>query len=170
MPVVLARIDQRFIHGTILVSRALAARKVTGVILADGALCRDDTRRRIFDGALAAADPPVAGGTLYVDPAGLPALLREADSPDRRFLVIFGDVAGALAALDAGADLPGLNLGCFCSKSGDRKELFHGFWAGPDETTLLDELAARGVELYFGPLDESHKRYRPARHGRDRNA
>ncbi|MDR1036192.1 MAG: PTS sugar transporter subunit IIB [Deltaproteobacteria bacterium] len=161
MPVVLARIDQRFIHGQILASGALARRRVTGVIVADRALCGDETRKRIFDGALTAADPPVRRGAVYVDPSRICELLDAREVAAERYLAIFGDMAGVLAALDAGAALDALNLGNFCSSADDRSELYQGFTAGPSEIAELDELARRVRQIYFGPLDDPHMCYRP---------
>ncbi|MDR1081208.1 MAG: PTS sugar transporter subunit IIB [Deltaproteobacteria bacterium] len=161
MPVVLARIDQRFIHGQILASGALARRRVTGVIVADRTLCGDEIRKRIFDGALAAADPPVRGGAVYVDPAGIRDLLDADGSVAERYLAIFGDMAGVLAALDAGAAIESLNLGNFCSSADDPSELYQGFTAGRAEIAELDEIASRVGRIYFGPLDDPHLCYRP---------
>jgi mannose/fructose/N-acetylgalactosamine-specific phosphotransferase system component IIB len=162
MPIVLARVDQRFIHGQILASPALASRRVNGVIVADGDLCRDEVRKGIFDGALTAADPPLSGGAIYVEPKALAALLREKDSSGRRFLVIFGDTGGALAALSAGVAMESLNLGNYCPRSEPSRELFQGFRAGPAEIGELDEISRLVSRVYFGPLDASLMRYRPA--------
>ncbi|MDR3155190.1 MAG: PTS sugar transporter subunit IIB [Deltaproteobacteria bacterium] len=160
MPIVLARIDQRFIHGQILASAALAKRKVNGVIVADTALSGDGLRQGIFDGALSAADPPL-GGAHYVDPARLAELLRERDSKGKRFLLIFGDVGGVLQALSDGVPIESLNLGNYCTRSEDPVELYQGFRLGPSEIRELDEIAGRVSRIYFGPLDESRKAYTP---------
>ncbi|MDR1314677.1 MAG: PTS sugar transporter subunit IIB [Deltaproteobacteria bacterium] len=161
MPVVLARVDQRFIHGQILASGALARRRVNGVIVADKALCGNETVKRIYDRALTMADPPIKNGALYVDPSGMRVLLDGKDARGKRYLALFGDMAAVLAALDGGASFDSLNLGNFCSSSEDKIELYQGFLAGAAEIRELDEIASRVRRIYFGPLDEPDTCYRP---------
>jgi mannose/fructose/N-acetylgalactosamine-specific phosphotransferase system component IIB len=164
MPIVLARIDQRFIHGQILVSSALARCRVSAVVVCDRKLCGDAVRKRIFDGALTAADPPLAGGAHYAAPEDLAGLLRTL--PESRFLALFGDIAGALAATSSGVRLESLNLGNFCSLADVQTELHQGFRAGPEELDELDELSRRVPRLWFGPLDGPCEPYRPRKRAR----
>jgi mannose/fructose/N-acetylgalactosamine-specific phosphotransferase system component IIB len=159
MPIVLARVDQRIIHGQIMLSCALAKRKVNGVIVVDASLSGDEALQRIFDGGLAVADPPFEEGAAYVDPADLPELLKRTDSAKRRFLVIFRDISSALEASAAGCPLDSLNLGNFCSDDPEAREIYQGFKAAPGDIEVLDELARRIPRVYFGPLDESLQRY-----------
>ncbi|MDR2612222.1 MAG: PTS sugar transporter subunit IIB [Deltaproteobacteria bacterium] len=162
MPIELVRLDQRFIHGQLIASDALANRGVNAVIMADEALCRDSLRQLSFNVALLAANKPVRHGATFVVPASLPEYLREKDNGGMRFLLLFGDMAGVLQALDGGVAIAALNLGCFVSKSHELVELYHNFKVSPEDRRTLDGLCRRIPLVYFGPPDDLRQTYIPA--------
>jgi PTS system mannose-specific IIB component len=153
MPVVLARIDQRLVHGQVLSSQALASFKVNGVIIADAVLSEDYESQLIFTSALGAADVEFGKGTFYLKPEEISYDLLGLDDPDSRFLVLFRDASAALRAVDAGLSLDTLNLGNYHTLSPDYLILAPSFKVSMDEMQVLDKLSEKIPKLYFGSLD-----------------
>ncbi|MDR2350285.1 MAG: PTS sugar transporter subunit IIB [Deltaproteobacteria bacterium] len=162
MPIVLARLDQRLIHGQVLASPALARDGINGVILADDNISPE--LRRIYDSGMEAADVGFAKGRHYVKPSLLPALLREKDTPDSRFLVLFRDPKSVLVAVTAGLGLESLNLGNYATLSPDPVVLCSCLKLGPSELEDLNLLSRLVPLLYFGSLEyssETSRAYKP---------
>jgi mannose/fructose/N-acetylgalactosamine-specific phosphotransferase system component IIB len=152
MPVVLARIDQRLVHGQVLASEALASFKINGVIIADGPLSEDYESQRIFSSALKAADVEFTKGPYYFKPELLAKLLLEIDEEEGRYLLLFRDARSALQAVKSGISLESLNLGNYNTSSKEFFVLFSSFRVDKHELLELNELSEKIPRLYFGSL------------------
>jgi mannose/fructose/N-acetylgalactosamine-specific phosphotransferase system component IIB len=153
MPVVLARIDQRLVHGQVLASQALASFKINGVIIVDEALSLDLESQRIYSAALKAADVEFTRGPYYLGPESLVSKLGELDNEDARFLALFRDAASVLLAVDSGLRLSSLNLGNYHTSSEDFEVLGSSFKVDKRELLEIDALCAKIPLIYFGSLD-----------------
>jgi mannose/fructose/N-acetylgalactosamine-specific phosphotransferase system component IIB len=163
MPIVLARIDERLIHGQVMSSPALAKFKVNGIIIVDGLLCRNRNMQCILTSSAQSGDCHI-GEIHYVPASGLKGLLERHDSEGKRFLAIFKDLSEALEAVRGGCPLPSLNLGNYTSKDPMKKSLTDGFSVGPEESDALNELHSIVGRLYFDGLNSSSSTYRPSKH------
>ena len=138
MAIVLARVDDRLLHGQVVV----AWRQYLG-----------------FDAAYV-VDDGVAGDPLVVETLRLAApfdlavrtlTVREAASvlaaPSmERIVLLFSEPQAALALLEAGISLNELNLGNLASGPG-RKRVLRSISLSEAETAVLDALSARGVRV-----------------------
>ncbi|MDR2459987.1 MAG: PTS sugar transporter subunit IIB [Deltaproteobacteria bacterium] len=165
MPIVLARIDQRIVHGQVASSPALEDFHVNGVIIADKALSEDAAQKLIFNATLKASNVSLNLGIHYLTPEGVFSFLTEFDSPKARYLALFRDIKGALSAINAGLKLTALNLGNYVSACQSKTALRNCFKVGPEELKELDILSHQVSKLYFGSLDSMHNSsalYKPA--------
>jgi mannose/fructose/N-acetylgalactosamine-specific phosphotransferase system component IIB len=163
MPIILARIDERLIHGQIVSSPALSSLRVNRIIVVDPALKESPVMQGIYNSSLQAGDCPI-DGVSYLKASELKAFLEENDSPAARFLTIFRDLGLALEAARDGNHLPSLNLGNYTSKDPLKKSLTEAFSVGPSESEALNELHSLVGSLYFHGLDSRGSPYSPSKH------
>jgi PTS system mannose-specific IIB component len=163
MPIVLARIDERLIHGQVMTSPALAGRRVNRIIVADAPLAENAALQKIFTSSTLSGDCDIEE-VAYIRPLGLQAFLEESDSPEKRWLAIFRGLTPALEAVRAGLSITSLNLGNYTSQDPQKRALTRAFSVGPGESKILDELHAAVGRLYFNGLSARRPLYSPARH------
>jgi mannose/fructose/N-acetylgalactosamine-specific phosphotransferase system component IIB len=166
MPIILARIDERLIHGQIMSSSALARLRVNQIIIVDGVLKDNSVMQCIYNSSAQSGDCPIEGVT-YLGAAELNDFLQLNDSAAKRFLAIFRDLATALEAARDGTPIPALNLGNYTSKDPLKKSLTDAFSVGPTESLALNELHALIGRLYFNGLNSRSRPYCPAKHSWD---
>jgi mannose/fructose/N-acetylgalactosamine-specific phosphotransferase system component IIB len=141
----LVRIDDRLLHGQVLVNwvRTLALQRL---VIVDDALAADPIARSV----LMAVSP--AHASLWIGPAvaAVDALSSFAEPVDKH-LVIAPSPSAALCLYDAGVHFVVLNVGCLGLSAG-RMPLLPQVSLAPAEMDILDILASRGVELIFQAL------------------
>ena len=71
-----------------------------------------------------------------------------ANPPTGRVLLLFKTPRSALAIVEAGLDLPELNVGNLASGTG-RKRVRHSIALSAEEVETLETLSARGVQVTF---------------------
>jgi mannose/fructose/N-acetylgalactosamine-specific phosphotransferase system component IIB len=153
MPIVLARIDQRLIHGQVLASNALANNKINGIIFADKALSINPMEQDIYSCGAEAADVNFCKGKHFIDPDKLFTVLSALDTVNSRFLVLFKEPTSVLRAILGGLKLEYLNLGNYHTNSPIFKTICPGFKIGPEEEEDLQRLSEYIPFLYLGSLD-----------------
>ncbi|MDR2200377.1 MAG: PTS sugar transporter subunit IIB [Deltaproteobacteria bacterium] len=163
MPIILARVDERLIHGQIMSSPALAALRVNRIIVADGKLSQSFEMQDVYNSTLQSGDYPILGAD-YVPPVELADFLKRRDGRDQRFLAIFRGPDSALEAVREGTPLPSLNLGNFTSREPGRRSLTAAFSVGPRESLVLNELHGLVGTLYFNGLGSKNRPYSPEKH------
>ena len=166
MPIVLARIDERLIHGQIMSSPALSSCKVNHIIVIDALLKGNSAMQRIFNSSVQSGDCPI-GEVSYLSAEELKDFMGENDSSKLRALLLFRDPGSALEAARGGCSIPALNLGNFTSKDPLKKSLTAAFSVGPEESAALNELYSIIGSLYFNGLNSRSSPYRPSRHSWD---
>lgn len=162
MSIVLARVDNRLLHGQILSAWVPALRADAIVVLDDEA-----ASNALLQSAMELALPPDV--TLRVVPVGDARSVLGSLPPASRALVLLRDVADAVRALEAGASLGPLNLGNVHFSPG-RAMVSQAVYLSPAEVEALSELEERGTPVELKtlpresplPLTEIRRRVRQA--------
>ena len=145
MAIVLARVDDRLLHGQVVV----AWRRVLAF----------DTVYVIDDGV--AGDPYLVDTLRLAAPSDLQvralsvveATAALADPPSGRAILLFKTPQAALALVEAGVSLPGLNVGNLAWGAG-RKRVQRSIALSAEEAEVLERLSARGVQVTFQQAPE----------------
>jgi D-glucosaminate PTS system EIIB component len=137
----MARIDDRFIHGQVVVG-CCASLHAERVVLCDEAVARDQFQSRLY----AAAVPD----EISVDFLGVveSARLLESLSEKERgqLIVVTGDCATMLALCEASPVIESVCIGGMHHHS-ESQEFWPGFFLSAGEVACLRTLLDRGVEL-----------------------
>ena len=137
-PAVLVRIDDRLLHGQVLVAWAQALRPHR-IVLASDEVAADPVRRAVY-AALPHEDYEVAVETL----AAAAAELSHAARASRRLLVVCGRPADARRLFELGAAPSQVNVGGMHLAEGKRQLLAYVFLSRQDAEDLR-ALVERGV-------------------------
>ena len=139
MTLVLARVDDRLVHGQVVVGWATALRARRLLVVDDAAAGRAWERE-----LMAASAGELAVRVVAVAEAAA-ALAEEAAQPEPA-IVLFRSPRTALAAVAAGAALTELNVGGMHHAPGKERVLDYVYLDAADRAALA-ELAARGVRV-----------------------
>ncbi len=142
MAVVLARVDDRLVHGQVVLGCCEALR-ADRILVCDEAVAADPFEREIYDLAIT---PPLRAEYLGVEECVRRLRALEADDPDERVLVLTRDLSTMRALVDAGAPLPAVTLGGAHRREG-AQERWPGFYLDDREFAVLESLRARGVRV-----------------------
>lgn len=140
MSIVLVRVDDRLIHGQVVVGwvQALGAQRI---VLVDDAVARSEWERELCSLGV----PPGLGLTFVgVDEAAakVPDWIRAKE----RVLVLMGTVATAVRLSEAAAEITALNLGGVHNGQG-RTERLSYVYLSDEEAAALGRLGERGVRV-----------------------
>ncbi len=138
MSVVLARIDERLVHGQITVGW-MEALGYDRILVADDDLATDDWERGMVESA---APPGVAVEVLPVAAAAR----RLQEGVSGRALVLVRSPVFMLALSRAGAPLAEVNVGGLHYREGSRRYLDY-LYVTPRDIAALRALAGRGIRL-----------------------
>lgn len=140
--IVLARIDDRLIHGQIVTSWC-KLKNADVILIADEKLPQDTFQQRL----LKAAAPP--GITVEIrDLAGSAEFLKQED-PGQKPIILLTKTPQMMEALIAqGVQLGSINLGGMGAKAG-RSQLNKNISASPEEIASFDRLMQSGIEIYY---------------------
>ena len=144
MALIWSRVDCKLIHGQI--SAAWVPHlKAEVVIVADEDTVADAWAQKIMRLSL----PPEISQAHFIPPRGLPGFLAGAEVADKRILLIFKNLAGAIEAAEAGLDLRSLNLGNQLDHDSraETVRLADTFFAGRKELEALAGLQRRGLKV-----------------------
>jgi D-glucosaminate PTS system EIIB component len=139
--IVLCRIDDRLIHGQVVVG--WGQRLGLGFIV----VVDEAVKGNVWEQELYRMGVPAAMDVVFATVAEAAAHLAEWERDPRRGIVLTGDVA-TMAALcaAAGTAVPRVNVGGVHAREGRTERLRYVFLT-PEEAAQLRELAARGVEV-----------------------
>ena len=140
MPILLARVDDRLIHGQVVHGwgRGLGASRY---VIVSNALWADPDHAELY----LLAVPDDARGLVVSEEEILGAALRE-ELEQERTILLFADLGTPLRLVEAGYPLPVLNLGGLHHAAGKLAALPYIFLDAEDRSRL-EALAARGVHV-----------------------
>lgn len=140
MSVVLARVDDRLIHGQVVVGWARAL-EVDCLLVANDAVAADPMQRTLLPMAV----PPHMKVAIWrVSEAA--DHIAKGTVPGERAILLFSSLPDALAFQRAGGPLPELNIGGIRLAPG-RSSLRTAVALGPDDIAAARSLGASGCEL-----------------------
>lgn len=143
MNLIWARVDQKLIHGQIVVAW-VPHLAIDAIVVSDHDTAEDLWVQKVMMMGL----PPEVSVTRFTSPANLSAALSDGDLFGKRVMVIFKDLGGVSTALEAGLPLKYLNLGNQASRPlGQDVRLTENFYASEDELELLASWQAKGLEV-----------------------
>lgn len=140
MTVALARIDDRLVHGQVVVGWGRPLRAAF-VAVVDDALATSEWEQELY--RMGAPDELALE---FVTVAEAARRIAQWEEDPRPGMVLFADVAAVAALRQAGATLPRLNLGGIHHRPGRRERLPYVFLTD-DEFHALEGIAAAGTEV-----------------------
>ena len=140
MTVALVRVDDRLVHGQVVVGWGRPLRAAF-VVVVDDTLAASEWEQELYRMGM---PPELALEFATVAEAGVRRAEWERDP--RPGMVLLGDITTATALAAAGVRFPRLNLGGVHHRPGRTERLPYVFLTD-DEVTALEALAATGVEV-----------------------
>lgn len=148
--VVLARVDDRLIHGEVITGW-LPAYKVNRIYIVDDAVANDNFARRV----LQASAPKYLHCFVYpVDVAA--EKLTAQGNPKERLMILAKTPTTFRRLADKGVSLKALNLGGVGPERG-RKPFFKNVSLNPEEVLACESLMADGCDVYFQLVPEQRR-------------
>ncbi len=139
MHAVLARVDNRLVHGQMLEAWVPALGADT-ILVVDRALASQPLQRAIIE---ALSHPGLQ--VRLMEPMAAAEFLK-AEGKRRKIIVLFSGISGAIEALDEGVSFGRLNLGNIHPREGSRP-LTASVHLTREDVKQLSRLVARGVEV-----------------------
>ena len=151
MEIVLARIDDRLLHGQVVTvwTRATDCQRI---IVCDDEVAKDTVRAML----LTTLAPP---GTL-AHVMGVEETVRACRDPNYgndRCILLFENPASVLRLVELGVDIPSVNIGSMSFRKG-RRRLTAAVSVDEEDISAFRALAKRGVELEVRRVDTDEKR------------
>lgn len=140
--IVLARIDDRLIHGQVVTAWCRTT-SVSQILIADDALVNDGFTQRLLK---AAAPPDITVSILSVDNAGV--FLKEEAEGDERIMLLTKTPEVMERLVDDGVVLKTIVLGGIGMKPG-RNRFNKNVSASPDEVACMKRLVDRGIDMQY---------------------
>lgn len=154
--IVLARVDDRVIHGQ-TTTRWMAVRPADSILVISDKIAADELRCKVLK---AAAGSLKLG--IYTLAQG-PAALARARASQKKFFVISDSIKNFSELLKLGGDFgPALNIGNLNATREGTKNLGDTVMLTDEDAVALDELAAAGIDLQFQLLPDRDIRTWPA--------
>ena len=140
MTLALVRVEDRYIHGQVVVGwgQALGAEQI---VLVDDAVSQSEWEQELYRmGA-----PPGIEVT-FVSVMNAPGRIREVAASRRRAIVVAGDVETMLRLCEVAPEIRAVNIGGLHQAPGRRERLPYVFLSD-EESDQLRRLEARGVDV-----------------------
>ena len=144
MNILLARIDERLIHGQVM-TRWITGLYVTRIILVDDKIARDDF---MVDVLMLSAPVGVEVVVLTVEDA---LKLIASDTSSAKTILLFKDIRYVKALADGGFLIPRLDIGNIGS-SPIRKGITREVFMSPEEQAIAKERCDKGMYIYIQKL------------------
>ncbi len=139
---VLARIDDRLIHGQIVTSWCKSIR-ANIILIADENLSKDSFSQRL----LRAAAPPDIKVEI-MDAEGSTEYLRQNELASQKIILLTKVPQVMEELISRGVEITSINLGGMGAKTG-RRQLNKNISASPEEVDCLRRLMDNGIEIYY---------------------
>jgi mannose/fructose/N-acetylgalactosamine-specific phosphotransferase system component IIB len=142
MGVLLYRVDDRLIHGQVVVGWGRHL-KINSILVCSERVANDELARTMMEMG-APADVRVEVLRLAIGAARI----NRDDFADRAAVVLFETPTDALRLLDMNVNIKKLNIGGMHFRPGKR-QIMEGVSVDKEDCRALNEIAARHVEIYF---------------------
>ena len=139
---VLARIDDRLIHGQVVTAWCRTT-SASSILIADDALVKDDFTQRLLK---AAAPPDISVTILSVAEAG--AYLKEPPDTNERIMLLTKAPEAIEQMADDGVVFKKIVLGGMGIKPG-RNRFNKNVSASPEEVACMKRLVERGIDMQY---------------------
>lgn len=146
--IVLARVDDRLIHGEV-VSVWTPSLNVNRIIVVDDEVAADKFNKRVIK-ALA---PNGVKVNVYGTEKGADILQRDSKDPNERVMILTKTPITYDRMADMGLKLSDVNLGGMGLR-GERTPFIKNVTCSPDEITSIKNLRAKGVHVYYQLVPE----------------
>jgi PTS system mannose-specific IIB component len=150
MAVVLVRIDDRLIHGQVVVGWARSLR-IERIVVANDRISRDEFQKRLME---ISADEGMDIIVMGVNDAA--SRMRDHLFDDKTTLLLIENPKDALRLIEKGVRLDEINVGCMGSGEGRRKILPYLF-IGEEEEEIFRRLGEYGVKIEVRALPQDPK-------------
>ncbi|MGC8657452.1 MAG: PTS system mannose/fructose/N-acetylgalactosamine-transporter subunit IIB [Desulfomonilaceae bacterium] len=140
MPIVLLRVDDRFVHGQIL-QGWLPSTRAQELYIANDGLAEDEVQKMIMECAI-----PYSVKIVIDHVETIARLLNEVDNKDIRRMVIVDTPVDALRLIKAGVKFSHLNLGNMTG-NGKGKSLTRSVAVGEESLMALREILDTGIDI-----------------------
>lgn len=150
MNIVLARIDDRLIHGQV----ATVWTKVTNcqrIIVCDDEVASDSIRSTLLKQV---APPGIKSSVVSVDKG-----VRAYNNPkyeNDKCMLLFTNPASVLRMVEAGVNIKSVNIGGMSFKEG-KKQITNAVSVNDDDIAAFEALHAKGIELEIRKVDSDAK-------------
>jgi mannose/fructose/N-acetylgalactosamine-specific phosphotransferase system component IIB len=140
MPIILYRVDERLIHGQVVVGWGNFL-KIEKIFLINDQIAQNRWERELY---LASVPSEMKGSVLKVSEAK--EILRENNDKEKG-MVLVDSPFDILKLLDVGVSIKSLNIGGMHSNA-KREMVLSYFYLSPEEKEAFKEIMARGVECF----------------------
>lgn len=143
MRIVLNRLDERLIHGQILISyvKKLSAKQI---LIVDDSLANDSLMRNVLQATL----PRKVGVRILTVQQAAEYIRLEQDDCGERILVLYKDPRTVFELFQKGYHMPTLNIG-FLAAGPKRRKLTEFVYMSEEEMGWLKALMESGVDIYI---------------------
>lgn len=150
MGLVLARIDQRLVHG-IVVTQWASATKAKRIMVVDDAVAADESRKAVMR-----LSKPAGTGMSLIDTQTAITNFAAGKYDNHNVLLVVDNVEILKTLIENGVKVPKINVGIMLDRD-DRKKYTTHFAASEGELAMLKELDALGipVTVQFTPGDKA---------------
>lgn len=148
MPIVLARIDERLVHGQIITSWVKHL-LINRIIIVDDKIARDEFMSQVL---VLAAPNGIHVEIISVNDA----VTTLKQTPKENVLILFKNIEYALALVKAGVDIKDVNIGNM-SSAPKRRTISRNVYMSNEEIAIAKELADSGVNVYLQMLHTDAK-------------
>lgn len=146
--IVLARVDQRLVHGIVVTQWATEV-QATRIMVIDDEVSKDEALK-----ASMRLSKPVGTGMSIIDTEKATANFLNGNYSNQRVLIVVKEPETYLRLLEAGVEIPGVNLGIIFYLEGKKKL---SSWVAVDEKQEADIEALRSagvpVSIRYVPTD-----------------
>ena len=146
--IVLARVDDRLIHGEV-VSVWTPSLQVNRIIIVDDEVAADKFNKRIIK----ALSPNVVKSNVYDTEKGADILQKDSKEPTERVMILTKTPITYDKMADLGLKLPEINLGGMGLR-GERTPFIKNVACSPDEIQAIKNLIDKGTRVYYQLVPE----------------
>ena len=140
--VVLARVDDRLIHGEVITS-FIPYYKANVVIVVDDQTAKDKFQTRV----LQACCPKGVSIEIY-DVASAAEAINKENNPDEIVIILSKTPIAFEGIINAGVDIKAVNIGGMGIR-GERKPFIRNCAASPDEIASMKRMVEKGIDVYY---------------------
>lgn len=148
MPIVIARIDERLVHGQIITSWVKHL-LISRIVIVDDKIAKDEFMSQVL---VLAAPNGITVEILSVHDAG--NLLKQ--TPKENVMILFKNIEFALALVKNGVEIKDVNIGNM-SSAPKRKTISRNVYMSAEEVAVAKELVELGVNVYLQMLHTDAK-------------